>query len=406
MGYRETGRLLKVVRVALFASLWLILFQATRVQADGSLFVADQTAGTIHQYSLAGDDLGVFARGLNSPSWITADGHGNIYVSEYQGDRVIKYSPSGEMLLTIATSYTPSGVRVGRDGTIYVGSYSAGRVNRYGASGQSLGIFVELPNPRVDFITFDRHGFLYGPSDGIIWRVSPEGEYLGPFVSGVVPEGIAFDSIGNLYAPLQYNDTPVLIKKYSRTGSGLGTFATTQPSSYGLAVDKARNLYVANYSHGTIEKFSPSGENLGAFVSTGLSNPRDLVVVEISPEPDLVEISITNPPATATRLSGFPVTDAVSNQGPVSASPSVTRYYLSTDQVKDGGDERLIGSHPVPALASGATDTKTVMVTIPFNTQPGMYYLLACADDKNRVGESDEDNNCLASMSTIQVLGR
>jgi len=121
---------------------------------------------------------------------------------------------------------------------------------------------------------------------------------------------------------------------------------------------------------------------------------------------DLIETSVTNPPLIATRLSGLSITDTVKNQGGVEAGPSTTRYYLSTDQGRDGGDKRLIGGHQVPSLPPGGTNTKGVTVTIPFNTQLGTYYLLACADDTNKVVESDENNNCLASTSTIQVIGR
>src|SRR5215471_17444284 len=164
MGYEGTGRLLRSVWVTrLFTFVAIILLQVTHATASGGLFVADQTAGTIHQNSLAGDDLGVFASGLNSPSWITADGDGNIYVSQYTDNQVTKFSPSGAVLLTIPTSYTPSGVRVASDGTIYVGSYGGTQVHHYSTQGEDLDIFVEV-SAGVDFITLDPSGFLYGPS--------------------------------------------------------------------------------------------------------------------------------------------------------------------------------------------------------------------------------------------------
>jgi uncharacterized membrane protein len=57
----------------------------------------------------------------------------------------------------------------------------------------------------------------------------------------------------------------------------------------------------------------------------------------------------------------------------------------------------------VPALGSGATNTKTVTVTIPSKTGPGPYRLMVCADDRGVVAEVIETNNCLASAATIQV---
>jgi subtilase family serine protease len=118
---------------------------------------------------------------------------------------------------------------------------------------------------------------------------------------------------------------------------------------------------------------------------------------------DLIETSVSNPPATALIGGSFSVTDTVQNQGDVSAAASTTRYYLSTDTAKDGADKRLTGSRSVPARAAGATSTGTVSVTVPNTTTVGTYYLLACADDTNAVVESNENNNCKASATTVDI---
>jgi DNA-binding beta-propeller fold protein YncE len=46
----------------------------------------------------------------------------------------------------------------------------------------------------------------------------------------------------------------------------------------GLAFDRFGNLYVANISSNTIREFSPTGQDLGIFASTGLGFPAGLVV--------------------------------------------------------------------------------------------------------------------------------
>jgi DNA-binding beta-propeller fold protein YncE len=45
-----------------------------------------------------------------------------------------------------------------------------------------------------------------------------------------------------------------------------------------LAFDRFGNLYVANISSNTIREFSPTGQDLGIFASTGLGFPAGLVV--------------------------------------------------------------------------------------------------------------------------------
>ncbi|HEV8336613.1 MAG TPA: M36 family metallopeptidase [Candidatus Polarisedimenticolia bacterium] len=118
---------------------------------------------------------------------------------------------------------------------------------------------------------------------------------------------------------------------------------------------------------------------------------------------DLVETSVGNPPASAAPGGSFLISDTAANQGTAAAAGSVTRHYLSTDTVRDGGDLLLGGSRAVAALAVGASSAGTSSVTVPAPTPAGAYFLLACADDLAAVGESDEGNNCRASSAKIQV---
>lgn len=118
---------------------------------------------------------------------------------------------------------------------------------------------------------------------------------------------------------------------------------------------------------------------------------------------DLIETSVSNPPATAAAGSGFSVTDTTKNQGNVNSGASTTRYYLSADTMKGAGGVLLTGTRPVPALAAGATSIGTLSVTIPSTIAFGTYHLLACADDKGVVMESNETNNCVASASATVI---
>ena len=55
---------------------------AAATRSPGDILVAEQDSGIVRHYPASGADLGVFASGLASPSWITADSNANIYVSE------------------------------------------------------------------------------------------------------------------------------------------------------------------------------------------------------------------------------------------------------------------------------------------------------------------------------------
>jgi subtilase family serine protease len=119
--------------------------------------------------------------------------------------------------------------------------------------------------------------------------------------------------------------------------------------------------------------------------------------------PDLIESSVSNPPSSRVAGSTFSVTDTVQNAGDAAAGDSTTRYYLSPDQFRNSGDKRLNGVRSVGTLAPGGSANGTTVVTIPLTTVPGLYYVLACADDKKAVGETNEKNNCRASATRIDV---
>jgi subtilisin family serine protease len=118
---------------------------------------------------------------------------------------------------------------------------------------------------------------------------------------------------------------------------------------------------------------------------------------------DYVVTAVSEPPVTIPASAGFAVTDTTQNAGTGGAPASTTRYYLSSNAVRDAGDVLLSGVRAVPALGAGAVSTGSVTATIPANTAVGPYYLLACADDTAAIPETNESNNCRASTGTVQV---
>ena len=119
--------------------------------------------------------------------------------------------------------------------------------------------------------------------------------------------------------------------------------------------------------------------------------------------PDMVITSVTNPPASVAVSGSFTMGSTAKNNGTVGAGPSGTRYYLSLDGVKDGGDTLLTGVQSVGALAAGASLAGSRSVTVPGPTTPGTYTVLACANDTGAVSELDTTNNCTASATTVTV---
>jgi hypothetical protein len=118
---------------------------------------------------------------------------------------------------------------------------------------------------------------------------------------------------------------------------------------------------------------------------------------------DLFVISVSNPPASSRRGSDFTVSYIVINQGEIKTGRSRTLFYLSTDTVKNDNDIPLKNKGLVPKLNSGKRLILKNRVIISKGTEPGYYYVIACADSINRIVESNEGNNCSASKNTLLV---
>lgn len=116
---------------------------------------------------------------------------------------------------------------------------------------------------------------------------------------------------------------------------------------------------------------------------------------------DLMATAVSVPLASQNRDTQFSVTDTVRNQGMVTAASSSVLYYLSADSRRDASDTLLSGSRTVPSLVPEQTSTGTRSVKMPATTPLGTYFLLACADGKSLIAESDETNNCLAVKITV-----
>ena len=121
--------------------------------------------------------------------------------------------------------------------------------------------------------------------------------------------------------------------------------------------------------------------------------------------PDLTVARPSPAPGSLSAGDAFSITSKTKNGGRAKAARSTTRFYLSSDASRDKGDTRLVGTHPIPSLKPGRSYSSMVELTVPLRVSTASYQLLACADDKRKVAESNEKNNCKAASTTISVKG-
>src|SRR5262249_16182625 len=113
-------------------------------------------------------------------------------------------------------------------------------------------------------LAFDSKGNLYAASSfGYVDRITPGG-VVSTFASGFsIPVGLAFDGGDNLYVA---NNTNGTVSKVT-PGGVVSTFATGFNSAQYLAFDANGNLFVPEYLSGTISMVGPGGGSATVFAS-------------------------------------------------------------------------------------------------------------------------------------------
>ena len=244
------------------------------VDAAGTLYVADQSNGTIRRImpdatvsTLAGpadsggsvDGPGLSAR-LFNPSGVTVDAAGNLYVADTRNQTIRKITRTG----IVSTFAGLPGVPGSADG--------AGGAARFG-------------NPRG--VAVDTAGNVYVADLGntAIRKITPAGvvttlagqpgapgsaDGTGSAARFSFPTSLAVDGAGNVFVTDSSINT---IRKVTPAGvvttvaglannpgsqDGLGGAARFR-SPLGIAIDTAGNLYVSDSNNHTIRKITPSG---------------------------------------------------------------------------------------------------------------------------------------------------
>ena len=208
-----------------------------------------------------GDNIPATNARLNSPTFLAVDTTGNVYISDFDNYRVRKVSTLG-IITTIA------GTGVG------------------GYSGEGLQA-TDAQIGNIDGVVLDKYGNLFLADDGgnRIWKINTAGVMTtiagsgtyafsgdnGPGTAAEIagPHGIAVDTMGNVYFADFGNNR---VRKISTTGiittvAGSGTSvgdlgpatAAMVKEPYGVAVDKAGNLYIAEWTGNRIRKVDAVG---------------------------------------------------------------------------------------------------------------------------------------------------
>ncbi len=249
------------------------------VDSAGNLYIADSAnhrirkvdpAGTITTVAgtgaagFAGDNGPAASARLNNPSGVALDSAGNLYIADFNNHRVRRVDPSG-IITTVAGNGSigyagdngpaisarlnyPSGVAVDTKGNLYIADLYNQRVRKVDSNGI---ITTSAGNGTIAYAGD------HGPA-------TSAGLYL--------PRGVAVDDAGNLFIAEQVN---LRIRKVDAAtglittvaGSGMPGYGGDGGPAvkaqlyypYGVAVDGAGDLYIADFYNQRIRKVDPSG---------------------------------------------------------------------------------------------------------------------------------------------------
>ena len=389
--------------------------------------------------AFAGDGGPATAASLNGVTGVCSDGAGNIYLNDTLNQRIRRVDPAGVISTfagngnaatsgdggpaTAAAIWLPIRCAVDASGVMYVAEQGGHRVRRIaggaistfagtgvrgfsGEGGPATG--AQLDNPTAVAVDYQGNVLISDQGNHIIRRVAPDGRITtaagnrtagfggdgGPANSPQVqlnfPGGLATDQAGNLY----FTDGPNhRVRRIDRqgtlrtiAGNGAGTFGgdgsqaqnASLNGAFGLALDTAGNLFVADTLNQRVRRVTPSPGVAPVFPANGVVNagsfapgvtPGGLATIfgtDLSPANGVV---VTNQVPWPAMLNGVAVT-----VGGVRAR----LYSLATLR----GQEQI--SFQVPFEANGSAVELTVEnnnlrsnpVLVPLRAaQPGVFLI-------------------------------
>ena len=144
-----------------------------------------------------------FLDGVMNATGLAFDREDNVYVSSRMEGSIYKVTPEGQRSVYAEGMGVATGIAFDREKNLYVGDRT-GTIFKIGSDRQIFVFATIEPSVAAFHLAFGPEGDLYvtGPTTSSfdhIFRVSPAGE-VKPFYRGLGrPQGMAFDTAGNLY---------------------------------------------------------------------------------------------------------------------------------------------------------------------------------------------------------------
>ena len=268
------------------------------INSTGFIFVTDNAADNVQILDSDLRPVGKFGEEgtgdgqFDGIAYIAIDSNDNVYVSDQNNDRVLKFSNTGTYLDQIGMSgpgggadgggefANPSGIAINSTDFIYVSDQLNHRVQIFDGDGTYQGQFGsegtndgQFDNPTGIAIDSDGNVHVSDSKNNRIQVFYSNGTYKGQFGNGgagggagagelSTPQGIVLDSDGNVYVVDNFNHRIQIFDKYGvfqiqygkiPLGMADGDFSTPR----GITMDSDGNVYVADAGRARIQQFAP-----------------------------------------------------------------------------------------------------------------------------------------------------
>ncbi len=279
---------------------------------DGTAAFQSCTSGC--QRGISGSGNGQFT----SPSGITTDASGNVYVADTWNHRIEKYDSSGNFLFNWGSQgsgygsfFTPIGIATNSAGDLFVADQNNNRVQKFllanlcpggttlvvtgvcyvtlvGGYGADDGDFLYPAGAALDslgnvYVADTMNNRIQKFDNSLVfqskWGTAGNGEFFSPAAIDADSSGDIYVADANNYRVQKFTSSGAYITQWGGFGSSDGQFR----SFFGLAVDGAGNVYVADTMNARIQKFSSTGTFLLKWGGPGsgfgqFSSPQGLAV--------------------------------------------------------------------------------------------------------------------------------
>jgi sugar lactone lactonase YvrE len=187
-----------------------------------------------------------FVNDLMNATGLTFDSGGTLYVSSRYDGIVYEVTPSGSMSVYVEGMGIATGLAFDRDENLYVGDRS-GTIFKISRSRQIYVFTTMEPSIAAYHLAFgpDQNLYVSGPTTSSfdsIYRCAPTGE-VEVFYRGLGrPQGLAFDSDGNLYAAASIGGRRGVVRITQERAAQL---FLSGPGIVGLAFTPSRSMIVS-----------------------------------------------------------------------------------------------------------------------------------------------------------------